>query len=88
MDELRSRFRLTHPFHPLRGREFELVEQRGSWGRNWLSFRDDEGHLVAVPSSWTDAQEPDPFVVLAAGRSCFRVDDLLRLAELIEGSKS
>ena len=27
----------------------------------------------------------DPFLVVAAGRSYFRVEDLLRLVELIEG---
>jgi hypothetical protein len=27
----------------------------------------------------------DPFLVVAAGRCCFRVEDLLRLVELIEG---
>jgi hypothetical protein len=28
--------------------------------------------------------EPDPFVVIAAGRSAFRVEDLLAVADLVE----
>jgi hypothetical protein len=34
---------------------------------------------------WTDAVEPDVFVSFAAGRSPFRVDDLLSLSLLIAG---
>jgi hypothetical protein len=38
-----------------------------------------------LPVEWTDALEPDVFVVLAAGRSALRVVDLLGLAGLIDG---
>jgi hypothetical protein len=37
-----------------------------------------------VPTSWTDAVGVDAFVVVAAGRSLFRVVDLLELAQRIE----
>jgi len=33
---------------------------------------------------WTDAAEPDVFVIMAEGRSPFRVDDLVELARLVE----
>jgi hypothetical protein len=33
----------------------------------------------SMPASWTDVQGPDPYTVLAAGRSHFRVEDLRRL---------
>jgi hypothetical protein len=36
-----------------------------------------------LPASWTDVVDPDPFVVMAAGRSLFRVEDLLTLADLL-----
>ncbi|MDA8207517.1 MAG: DUF5372 family protein [Actinomycetota bacterium] len=32
---------------------------------------------------WTDAGDPDVFVAIAAGRSPFRVQDLLELSALI-----
>ncbi len=37
------------------------------------------GHdrVRSLPASWTDLEEPDPFRVLATGRTCFRVADLL-----------
>jgi hypothetical protein len=40
--------------------------------------------VVSVPTAWTDAGGEDPFDVLAAGRSPFRTEDLLDLADLIE----
>jgi Family of unknown function (DUF5372) len=50
-------------------------------------FQDSEGRLHSLPTSWTDAAEVDPFVAVAAGRSLFRVADLLQLANWIEASK-
>lgn len=40
---------------------------------------------ISLPVGWTDAVEPDVFVTLAAGRSPFRVADLLALAQLVDG---
>lgn len=45
----------------------------------------DDGTLKSLPTSWTDVGEPDVFVVIAAGRSPFRVADLLALAEIVDG---
>ena len=80
---MKRSIRFTHPFHPLLGREFEVVDVRRAWGEEWFYFYDDEENLVAVRGSWTDASEAEPFVAISAGRSRFRVVDLLRLAELV-----
>jgi hypothetical protein len=40
--------------------------------------------LGSLPAAWTDVVSEDPFVVMAAGRSPFRVEDLLRLAEVVD----
>ena len=78
-----TRFRITHPFHPLRGREFEALEEREVYRRQVFVFHDPEGRKVQVPTAWTDAARPDPLVVIAEGRSPFRVEDLLQIGELI-----
>jgi Family of unknown function (DUF5372) len=36
-----------------------------------------------IPASWTDIVSPDPFLVTSDSRSSFRVEDLLRLVELM-----
>lgn len=82
------RFRVTHPYHPLFHQEFELVSYRQDWGEDRVWFQDKLGRLHSLPTSWTDAGAVDPFVALAAGRSLFRVADLIELARQIGGWKS
>lgn len=77
--------RVTHPFHPLAGREFDLVVRRLTWAEDRVFFFDDDAQLRSLPAGWTDAVPADPFVVVAAGRSPLRVDDLVALATLIDG---
>jgi hypothetical protein len=74
---------VTHRFHPLFGGQFEFVEHRRNWGEDRVYFRDGQGVLGSLPAAWTDVVAEDPFVVMAAGRSPFRVDDLLKLADLV-----
>ena len=76
---------MTHPFHPLFGREFVFVGVRQTWGEDRVFFLDEDGTQRCLPVRWTDAVEPDVFVTIAAGRCPFRVDDLAALAGLIEG---
>jgi hypothetical protein len=66
-------FRITHPFHPLCGREFALIERRENWGEDRVYYHDDGGRVAALPARWTSVFPPDPVVALSAGRSAFRV---------------
>ena len=75
--------KVTHPFHPLSGREFEYVGRRVAWGEPRVYFYDEEGRVRAVPAGWTDADSPHPFDLRAAGRCPFRADDLAELAVLV-----
>ena len=74
---------MTHPFHPLCGNEFELVDRRRTWGEDRVYYQDG-GELKRMPAEWTSAAVADPFVVVSAGRALFRVDDLLELRRMIE----
>jgi hypothetical protein len=69
--------------------ELELVSYRQNWGEDRVWFQDEkDGHLHSLPMSWTDIGAVDPFVAIAAGRSQFRVADLIELAKQIDGWKS
>ena len=83
--QLPQKIRITHPFHPLCRREYDLVGYRRSWANECVDLIDQKEQLVTVALAWTDAAEPDPFVVLSAGRAYFRTEDLVRLVHLIEG---
>jgi hypothetical protein len=75
---------VTHPYHPLSGREYEFVEHRQNWGEDRVYLRDAGGELFSLLTGWTDAAPADPFVVIAAGRCPFTTDDLLAVADLID----
>ena len=74
---------MTHPFHPLSGREFTLVTYRHTWREQRVYFDDDQGQLMSIPAAWTSLLPSDPVAVVGAGRSAFRLQDLLELADLI-----
>jgi hypothetical protein len=65
-------------------REFELLEYRNNWGEDRVYFHDAQGQLCSVLASCTDVGGVDPFVEISAGRSFFRYEDLVRLADLLE----
>jgi hypothetical protein len=75
--------RVTHPFHPLSGRQLECVGERyGRYGRRLL-LRVDKDRICSVPRQWTDVATLDPEIVISGGRLLFRVADLLELADLV-----
>lgn len=76
--------RVTHPFHPWAGREFTFVDRRLAWDEDRVALADENGEVVSLPAAWTDVDPVDPFVMMAAGRCPFRVDDLLAVADLID----
>lgn len=70
----------------MKGKEYELVGFAHTWGEHRVFFRETgDQHVRSLPASWTDVEEPDAFVAIAAGRSLFRTEDLLALADLLDG---
>jgi hypothetical protein len=49
---------------------------------------DEDGEVASLPAAWTDVDPADPFVMIAAGRCPFRVQDLLAVADLIDALRS
>jgi hypothetical protein len=73
---------VTHPFHPLSGRDFEFVACRQNWGEDRVHLHDENGQLFSLPAGWTDVAA-DRFAVVAAGRCAFTIDGLLAVADLV-----
>ena len=75
---------MTHPFHPLSGQVLDVVDRRRfEADRERLCVEGTPGRHEWVPVAWTNLGPPDPWLDIAAGRCLFRVEDLLRLADLI-----
>ena len=65
------------------GQDLDFVERRVNWDDDLLFYRDHRGYVTALPTRWTSLQDEDPFLVVSAGRSHFRVTDLIDLASVI-----
>jgi hypothetical protein len=65
-----------------------FIAVRQTWGQDRVFFVDGDGVQFSMPRAWTDLGDEDPFVTVAAGRSAFRVEDLLAVVELIAGLRS
>ena len=53
-------------------------------GVGWIHYTGDDGTLRTIRQGWTSFAAEDPVVKVAAGRSAFRVSDLLALAALLD----
>jgi hypothetical protein len=87
MGTTEGRFRITHPFHPLRGVEYELVTRKLTWGEDRVFYYDPSGKLKSLLTNVTDVASQDAFDRISAGRSAFRADDLLELRRLFDRRK-
>ncbi len=75
---------VTHCFHPLYGKEIQIVMIRQNWGEDRVYYRHDDGLITAIPASWTSVYDPDVFNVLSDGRSSFRFKELLELTRFVD----
>ena len=76
---------MTHPFHPLRGRSLRVVARKWLWGEERITVELPDGTYRSLPLGWTDGASADRYVSIGAGRSLFRVEDLMELARLVAG---
>jgi hypothetical protein len=64
-----------------------LVTRKLTWGEDRVFYYDDAGALKSFLSNVTDLVAEDTFDCISAGRSAFRVDDLLELRRLLDKNK-
>ena len=77
-------FRITHPFHPFRGRDFAFESVVSQRGEERVILSDPNGYPMGVPIRFTDIIPPDPYVAIGHSRSFFRVQDLVKLSQLVK----
>lgn len=75
---------ITHPFHPRCGQALDVFACRVQWGEERVFYHDAQGHQASLPARWTSLVAADPYVALAAGRSHFRLQDLIELTALLQ----
>ena len=55
-----------------------------TWGEDRVFYYEADGKLKSFMTNVTDVIAPDPFDRISAGRSAFRIDDLLELRHLLD----
>ncbi|MGZ9105801.1 MAG: DUF5372 family protein [Rhodoplanes sp.] len=80
----RLKVRITHPFHPLTGHEFELIRRHSHWGENRVVYVGEDGRLRTISAVLTDIAAVDEFRRVADGKAAFRTVDLLTLCDLLD----
>ncbi|WP_213959954.1 DUF5372 family protein, partial [Variovorax sp. dw_954] len=75
--------RITHPFHPLSGRQLACVGERFNRYGKRLLLQVDESRVCSVPPQWTDVAAPDPEIAIGNARAVLRVTDFIELARLV-----
>lgn len=76
--------RVTHPFHPLFGRQLPCVGKRYNRYGERLLLQGDGATVWSVPPQWTDLVSPEPEIVMGHGRALLRAVDLMELASLVK----
>ena len=66
------------------GQSLELAAQAREWGEERVYYRDHSGRMRFLPACWTSLGVTDPFVLLAADRAYFSLEDLIRLQDRIK----
>ena len=61
-----------------------MVARQRNWGQDRVFYYDPDGRLKSFLANITDIFPIDAFTRISAGRSAFRVDDLLELRELLD----
>lgn len=75
---------ISHPFHPLRGRRFEVLKKQRIAGVDTLILRELERGTLSIPREWTDWADPSPDDSSTVPPHRLAADCLFELAALLD----
>ena len=75
---------IFHPFHPLRGRRFEVLKKWRSAGVDTVILRELERGTLNVPREWTDWADPSPYDSSTLPPHRLAADCLFELVALLD----
>jgi hypothetical protein len=73
---------ITHPFHPLHGKNFPILSSKKVGDKDILSLAVSIHGALAIPREWTDRAVPNPYESLYSN-SILSVVHLEKLTKLI-----
>ena len=75
---------ITHPFHPFRGRRFQVLKKRRVAGVDTLILREPEFGSISIAREWTDWADPSAYDGLVCRPGHFDAECLIQLVTLLE----
>ena len=75
---------ISHAFHPLRGRRFEVLKKQRVAGVDTVILRELERGTLSVPREWTDWADPSLYDSLALPPRRLAADCLFELVALLD----
>ena len=78
---------IVHPFSPLKGKKYEVIEHMTTWGEDRVLCMDEHGETHLFMTSWTDYLPEDPFITISDRTVDFRYEDLKSLSQLLRAIK-
>jgi hypothetical protein len=75
---------ITHPYHPLHGQQFAVLNIRRTGGTDLLILREKAGGTFAVRRAWTDRAGPTPRDTLKKVPPFLYAPSLWTLVELLD----
>src|SRR4051794_10438899 len=79
---------ITHPFHPLNGQSFPVLQCKRIGGIDTLFLRGTDRGTFAVPREWTDQADPSPLAALGLPPTVLEARCLLALVDLLQSLSS
>ena len=73
---------ITHPFHPLSGKELKILKTRKIAGKIMLVLQSEKIGIINIPTEWTDYFPSDQEKYITPG-AFISVESLLALCELV-----
>jgi hypothetical protein len=73
---------ITHPFHPLSGKELKILKTRKIAGKIMLVLQSEQIGILHIPTDWTDYFSTDHEKSITP-RTFISVESLLALCELV-----
>jgi hypothetical protein len=75
---------IRHPFHPLRGQQFEVIKKRRVAGVDTLILREPEYGSFSIAREWTDWADPPVYEMFGLSPSRLSAELLLELVTLLD----
>ena len=75
---------ITHPYHPLLGKKFPIVNEKQIGGIETLFLKGTSSGTFPMPKDWTDQVPPPLYEMLNIEPPILKIECLLKLVDIVD----